>query len=210
VNQALTMMASEQLTAFSLDEESATTRAKYGENRFGRGCLVARRLIEQGVRAVQVTLSGFDTHTSNYEGQERQAGILDPAFAALIDDLAERDLLDSTIVLCIGEFGRTPWLNPLEGRDHWPVGFSCVVGGGGIPAGRIIGQTNPDHSYQEREQRPAERTLPAEPVPIPDLYATILKLLGLNPREEINTPIGRPIKLSEGTPIPLLLPEGML
>lgn len=206
VHQALTMMSSEQLRAFSLEEEPAELQARYGDNRFGRGCLVARRLVEQGVRAVQVTLQGFDTHANNLEGQQKQTAILDPAFATLLEDLAQRDLLDSTLVLCIGEFGRTPWLNPAEGRDHWPVGFSCVLGGGGIPGGRVIGETNPDLSYQEQKKQPTDRDPPADPIPVPDLYATILTVLGLDPREEIQTPIGRPIRLSDGAPISRLLP----
>jgi hypothetical protein len=207
VNQALTMMTSEQLKAFSIDEESLAVRARYGDTRFGRGCLVARRLVEQGVRAIQVTLPGFDTHTNNFEGQERQTQILDPAFAALVEDLAERDLLDSTILLCIGEFGRTPWLNPLEGRDHWPVGFSCVLGGGGMPAGRIIGETNPDVPFSEQNVQPTDRKPPADPISIPDLYATILTVMGLDPHEEVVTPIGRPLKLAEGNPVARLLPD---
>ncbi len=85
-----------------------------------------------------MTLSGFDTHADNYKGHITQTKILDPAFAALMHDLAERDLLASTIVLCIGEFGRTPWINALDGRDHWPHGFSCVIGGGGLKSGQII------------------------------------------------------------------------
>jgi len=209
VHKALTMMTSTQLKAFDVDDEPAELQQKYGDSRFGRGCLVARRLVEQGVRAIQVTLQGFDTHANNLSGHQAQAKILDPAFAALIEDLAARDLLDSTIVLCMGEFGRTPWLNPLEGRDHWPVGYSCVIGGGGVPSGLVIGETGPDVAFEEKDKKPTERTPPKDPVSVPDLYATILTLMGLNPAEEIQTPIGRPLKLSEGAPIVRLLPEGL-
>lgn len=205
VEQALSMMSSEQLKAFSLDDEPKSLRERYGDNRFGRGCLIARRLVEQGVRAVQVELAGFDTHVNNFEGHRNLANTLDPAFATLVDDLAARDLLDSTIVLCIGEFGRTPWINPLEGRDHWPSGFSCVVGGGGIRAGHVIGATDPDLAFRERNRPAKQRIPPQDPIEVPDLYATILTLFGLSPREEIQTPIGRPIMLSEGRPIARLL-----
>ena len=210
IERALTMMSSEQLKAFELEDETKETIENYGDSRFGRGCLVARRLVEQGVRAVQVVLNGFDTHVNNIEGQKRQMDILDPAFAALMQDLRERDLLDSTIVLCIGEFGRTPWLNPLEGRDHWPLGFSCVLGGGGLKKGVVIGETNPDLSFEEREKRNKDRTKPVDPIEVPDLYATILTLMGLDPYHEINTPIGRPIMLSEGIAISRLLPDHLV
>ena len=207
VDKALRMMTSEQLKAFELDDESTETQERYGDSRFGRGCLVARRLIEMGVRAVQVTLSGFDTHINNFEGQAAQAEILDPAFAAIVQDLVERDLWDSTIVMCIGEFGRTPWLNVNNGRDHWPMGFSCVLGGGGLTQGLVIGETNPELSYQERDRPQKSRTLPADPIEIPDLYATLLTRLGLDPGEQIITPIGRPLALAEGSPIDRLLPR---
>lgn len=205
IDKALTMMSSAQLKAFSLEEESQETISRYGDHRFGRGCLVARRLVEQGVRAIQVVLQGFDTHVNNLSGQRSQFEILDPAFAALISDLKERELLDSTIVLCIGEFGRTPRLNPLEGRDHWPIGFSCVLGGGGLQSGLVIGETDP-HAAKEVDKRVTERTPPKDPVTIPDLYATILTTMGLDPYQEIQSPIGRPFMLSEGVAIERLLP----
>ncbi|QDT35052.1 DUF1501 domain-containing protein [Thalassoglobus polymorphus] len=209
VNKALTMMSSKQLEAFSLDDEPKATIQKYGDSRFGRGCLVARRLVEQGVRATQVVLQGFDTHINNLKGQTKQFQILDPAFAALISDLKDRDLLDSTIVLCMGEFGRTPRLNPLEGRDHWPMGFSCVLGGGGIRSGVVIGETDPE-AAKEEDKRVTERTPPKNPVSIPDLYATILTVMGLDPYEEVQSPIGRPFMLSEGSAVEQLLPEHLI
>ncbi|MCA9080931.1 MAG: DUF1501 domain-containing protein [Planctomycetaceae bacterium] len=208
VQQALTMMTSDQLQALELDDETEETKQRYGDSRFGRGCLVARRLVELGVRAVQVTLQGFDTHINNFEGQKAQSEILDPAFASLVQDLVDRDLWDSTIVLCIGEFGRTPWLNVNAGRDHWPVGFSCVVGGGGLNSGVLIGATNPELAYGERQRPQAEKTHPADPIKVQDLYATILSRLGLNPAEELITPIGRPLALADGSPIARLLPGG--
>jgi len=194
VQRALTMMNSEQLKAFELDDESATVKAAYGDTRFGRGCLVARRLIETGVRAVEVTLNGWDTHASNHGGHVTQAAILDPAFATLTAELKERDLLDSTVVVCIGEFGRTPTINPLGGRDHWPKWFSCVIGGGGLTAGRVIGETDPEGKKDA-----------VDPVEVKDLYATVLQTLGVDYAEEFITPIGRPIAFSDGTPIERLM-----
>lgn len=195
IGRALTMMTSEQLQAFKIDDETAANRAAYGDTSFGVGCLVARRLVEVGVRAIEVNLEGFDTHAKNYEGQKTNAAILDPAFAALIQDLKARDLLESTIVLCIGEFGRTPKINPLGGRDHWPTGFSCVIGGGGFQKGLLIGATDPTGT----------KTMPDDPIEVPDLYATILHDLGVDYARELNTPIGRPMALCKGQPIDRLL-----
>lgn len=201
IQEALTMMKSPQLRAFDLKSESAELKAAYGDSTFGRGCLIARKLVEEGVRSIQVVLQGFDTHANNFEGQKTQARILDPAFAALVRDLRERDLFDSTIVLCIGEFGRTPWVNGLGGRDHWPGGFSCVVGGGGPRSGVLIGKTNPD----VREDDAKSSRIPESPIEVPDLYATILKRIGVDGTKEVITPIGRPLALCQGKPIEQLL-----
>lgn len=194
VERALTMMNSEQLKAFELDDEPAAIKAAYGDSRFGRGCLVARRLIETGVRAVEVTLAGWDSHASNHEGHVTQSKLLDPAFATLIKDLKDRDLLQSTVVLCASEFGRTPTINPLEGRDHWPKWFSCLVGGGGLKTGLSIGETDP-----------AGKADPKDPIQVQDLYATLLQVLGVEYSKEFITRIGRPIKFSDGKPIERLL-----
>lgn len=191
---ALALMSSDQLKAFEIDAEPMQIRAAYGDDRFGKSCLVARRLIEAGVRAVEVTLEGFDTHANNFEGHATQAKILDPALATLITDLADRDLLASTVLLVLGEFGRTPKINPLDGRDHWPSGFSCLIGGAGLAPGRVIGATDPEGVKD-----------PTRPVPVPDLFATVLAALDLDPAKELLSPIGRPLKLSEGTPVPELL-----
>ncbi len=191
VDAALRMMTSEQLKAFSVENESKELRAAYGENSFGKGCLVARRLIEVGVRSIEVALQGFDTHTKNHEGQTARAKTLDPALATLLKDLADRDLLQSTIVLVTGEFGRTPNINPLGGRDHWPNGFSCLLGGGGLPSGILIGETDPQ----------GEAKQPKDPIEVADLYATVLNRLGIDYEKEVITPIGRPMKFCAGQPI---------
>jgi hypothetical protein len=195
VDAALKMMDSVQLKAFSLDDEPAAVKAAYGDSRFGRGCLVARRLLEQGVRAIEVAQDGFDTHADNFNGHTLRAGYLDPAISTLLTELADRDLLQSTVVLVIGEFGRTPAINPASGRDHWPTGFSCLVGGGGLAAGRVVGATDPT----------GEKKQPVDPVEVPDLYATILHTLGVDFARELITPIGRPMKLCPGKPIEALL-----
>lgn len=195
VDAALEMMTSDQLKAFQLDEEPESTQAAYGESNFSRGCLVARRLIEQGVRAVEVTLQNFDTHDQNFVRHSDLARELDSAFAALVTDLHDRDLLSSTVVLCLGEFGRTPKINGADGRDHWPHGFSCLLGGGGLQHGVLIGETDPT----------GQRETPEDPIAVPDLYATVLRGLGIDPTHQVDTSVGRPIRYSDGTPIDRLL-----
>ncbi len=198
MGRALQMMQSEQRKAFQLEEESEAIQNAYGRTEFGRGCLVARRLVETGVRAVEVMLPGFDTHISNHQGHITQCQILDPAMATLLHDLRQRDLLQSTIVLCISEFGRTPRINPAGGRDHWPGWFSCVVAGGGFREGAVIGATPSDIPS-------GDPPMPENPVSVPELYATILALLGVDGRKEIITPIGRPIRFVDAPPSELML-----
>jgi len=194
MNAARAMMTSEQLQAFDVNRESARLRESYGDTPFGRGCLAARRLIEVGVRCVEVTLSGWDTHVDNHQGCRTQAAILDPAFAALIRDLKERQLLRRTVVICAGEFGRTPTINRLGGRDHWPTGFSVVMAGGGLRGGLTVGATDPEG-----------RRDPTDPVNVGDIHATALTAVGIDPARMLNTPIGRTYRFSEGTPIRQLL-----
>src|SRR5262249_9904555 len=144
VNSARTMMTSEQLQAFEVEREPLALRKAYGDTPFGRGGLAARRLIEVGVRCVEVTLDGWDTHANNHALTRKRVEILDPALAALLRDLKERKLLERTVVVCMGEFGRTPKINPLGGRDHWPNGFSLALAGGGIRGGTVLGETDPE------------------------------------------------------------------
>ena len=203
VELALRMMTSEQLKAFEIEQEPSVIREAYGDTLFGRGCLTARRLVETGVRAVEVTLMGWDTHANNFEGHKTQAKELDPALAALIGDLKQRDLLASTLVLCIGEFGRTPRINPLEGRDHWPKGFSCLIGGGGLRSGLVIGETDTEPQSEQNANKDSQS--PHDPIEVPDLFATILRQLGVEFDKEVLTPIGRPMKFSSGKPIERLM-----
>lgn len=195
MQKAANMMTSDQVKAFDVSQVPMAERLAYGDTAFGRGCLAAVRLVERGVRCVEVTLNGWDTHTNNHESQGKLVSVLDPALSALITDLKRRDLLDRTIVLCGGEFGRTPKLNPLEGRDHWPHGFTVATAGGGIQSGRVIGATDPKGEKKE----------PQNPVLVEDIHATILHALGINHEKQIITPIGRPIALSEGRVVQELL-----
>jgi len=191
---ALEMMSSEQLTAFSVDEEPAVERTAFGDTPFGRGCLAAARLIEVGVRCVEVTLTGWDSHVANHSLQAAACETLDPALASLLARLRQRDLLDSTLVVCGGEFGRTPKINPADGRDHWPHGFSTLLAGCGIRRGAVYGETDPDPPGDNPE--PAKGVKDA--VTVADLHATILSALGIDPQAELDTPVGRPMKRSEG------------
>jgi uncharacterized protein (DUF1501 family) len=189
------LAAPEAKAAFDLAREPASVRERYGGSRVGTGCLLARRLVEAGARFVTVVDTGWDTHQqifrelpdSRFPGSGKLPN-LDRAYAALLGDLHERGLLESTLVVLMGEFGRTPKLNALGGRDHWPRAGSVCLAGGGIKGGQVIGATN---SFGEV---PLER-----PISPPDLAFTILKLLGVDPDKELTTPSGRPVKiLSEG------------
>lgn len=195
LQQAVRMMSSAQIKAFDVASVPASERLAYGDTAFGRGCLAAVRLVEAGVRCVEITLNGWDTHANNHEGQAKQVKILDPALAALIKDLRRRDLLERTVVLCGGEFGRTPTVNPFGGRDHWPHGFSVALAGGGLKAGCVIGATDPQGEKKE----------PREPVRVEDIHATVLHVLGIKGAKELITPVGRPMALSDGSLIEPLL-----
>lgn len=194
LNEARKMMTSEQLKAFDVSKEPLAKRKEYGDTAFGRGCLAARRLIEVGVRCVEVTLSGWDTHVNNHESCAKQAAILDPAFAALLRDLREKKLLGSTIVLCLGEFGRTPRINPAGGRDHWPHAFTAAVAGGGLKGGKVIGETDPEGGKGA-----------ANPVSTGDLNATVFKQLGIDFAKNRPTSIGRTYQYADGEPVKELM-----
>ena len=198
IDQAVRMMNSEQLAAFNLKDVPTADVAEFGDSSFGRGCLVAARLIEVGVRCIEVTLSGWDSHVANHELQTERVKTLDPAFSALIRHLKKRSLLDQTMIICGGEFGRTPQINPAGGRDHWPHGFSIAFAGGGIEGGQVIGQTDPHGDRVKYEAG----------IPIADLHATVLEALGVKHDLELQTPIGRPLKLTEGRPLAGLCQTG--
>jgi uncharacterized protein (DUF1501 family) len=178
-------------------------RSSFGETPFGRGCLAAARLIEVGVRCVEVTLDGWDSHINNHEIHRQRVAELDPALAGLLSYLEARDLLKRTVVFCGGEFGRTPRMNRAGGRDHWPHGFSIALAGGGIAGGRVVGETSPVPPADPQARR--VETHVRDPRQVADIHATILHALGINPRHQLFTPAGRPLPLSEGEPVRELL-----
>ena len=186
------MMRSPAAKAFELDDEPAEVRDAYGRNPFGQGCLLARRLIEKGVPFVEVTLSavdgsmafGWDTHQKNFDAVQKLSQILDPAWATLMTDLRSRGLLDSTLIVWMGEFGRTPKINKDAGRDHFPAAWSAVLAGGGIKGGQAIGDTGPDGM-----------TVKDRPIAVPDLLATVCRTLGIDPSTQNVSDVGRPIRV---------------
>jgi uncharacterized protein (DUF1501 family) len=193
--RALRLMSSKAVRTFEFADEKPATLERYGitqENQspFGRGCLLARRLVEAGVRFVEVQLDGWDTHNDNFNQVQALNGQLDPAMASLLTDLHDRRLLESTLVVWMGEFGRTPTINGQQGRDHWPKAFSVVLAGGGLKVGQIVGAT--DDAGAEVKDRP---------VSVPDLFATLLKTCGIEPGKTLTSPEGRPIRLGRGTPV---------
>lgn len=182
--RARRMIESNAKGAFKLDEETAALRDKYGRSQFGQGCLLARRLVERGVAFVEVTLGGWDTHADNFNAVKRLSETLDPAWSTLMTDLRERGLLDSTLVVWMGEFGRTPKINATTGRDHFPVAWSTVLGGGGFKGGQVIGDTGK-----------AGTEVADRPVKLADFYATMCAGIGINPEHENISPEGRPIPI---------------
>ncbi len=190
--QAVNMLLSPTVReAFDLSKESAKTRDRYGRHRVGQSVLMARRMVEAGCRFVTAagyTHGQWDTHDNNEKVlRETLCPLLDQSLSALMEDLQERGLYESTIVLVTGEFGRTPVINPKLGRDHWPEAWSLVVGGGGIAGGRIVGAT---------DERGAAVT--DKPVSTGDLYATIYKALGIDWTKTYMSPIARPVYIANG------------
>jgi hypothetical protein len=198
--RALEMMDSGAARAFDLSEESDEVRTAYGRGTFGQGCLMARRLVEQGVAFVEVSLGSFgggatwDTHTGNFPTVKQLSQELDKGWSTLLSELDHRGLLESTTVLWLGEFGRTPKINPNAGRDHFPGAWSCVFAGGGIRGGQAYGKTTPDGM-----------SVASGKVDVGDVLATLSQSLGVPPTTENITATGRPIKVAEGTPIKEIL-----
>jgi hypothetical protein len=186
-SQTARMVLSPRMRAFHLDEESQTIRDSYGRTPFGQGCLLARRLVEAGVTFVEVRCNGWDTHQQNNERVAKLAQQVDPAFAALVRDLKEHGMLGRTLVVWMGEFGRTPKINPNAGRDHFPRAFNTALAGGGIKGGQVVGASSTDGS--EVKDRP---------VTVPDLMASLCRALQVDATKEVQTPIGRPIKVVDG------------
>jgi hypothetical protein len=193
--RAIRMMQSPLAAAFDLEREHPAMREAYGETPSGKCFLLARRLIEAGVTFVEVLLNGWDTHGNHFEKSKDLNGHLDRPFAALLQDLAQRGLLDETLVVWMGEFGRTPAINKQAGRDHWTRGWSVALGGGGLAAGRVVGSTDEKGMVKDR------------PTAVEDLYATLGAALGLDPHRTYYTARERPMKALPpgGTPIEELL-----
>lgn len=192
--EAIKLMSSEDLQAFDLRKEPQHVRERYGNSQFGKGCLLARRLVENGVRYVEVNRGGFDTHNDNHKQVEVLSYELDQVLSALLDDLHWRGLLDETLVVVATEFGRSPEINRNDGRDHHPKAFTCLLAGGGVQGGQVYGATD------ERGGEVAERA-----VTIPDFNATIAHSLGLPVEKVVMSPSGRPFTIADkGAPLTML------
>lgn len=185
-DEAVKLMNSSDLKAFDINQESGAVRSKYGNDNFGQGCLLARRLVEAGVRFVEVTLGGWDTHYDNFTAVEARASVLDQGYSALMKDLEAKGLLEKTIVVIATEFGRSPNIvaEHNNGRDHHPACFSCVIAGGGVQGGVKYGKSD------KSGNRPDEK-----PVTLQDLNATIGYALGLDHAQVVYSPSGRPFRM---------------
>ncbi|MFG0332097.1 MAG: DUF1501 domain-containing protein [Maioricimonas sp. JB049] len=197
---AVQLMNSSDAKAFDLSEEPESLREEYGRTVFGQGCLMARRLIERGVAFVEVSLGtssggpGWDTHTNNFTAVEQLSGVLDSGWGTLMRDLEERGLLESTTILWMGEFGRTPAINPNAGRDHFPAAWSTVLAGGGIAGGQAYGKTSEDGTAVVDGK-----------IGVGDLLATLCSALGVDPGEMQMSNTGRPIPITDGYPVQAVL-----
>jgi uncharacterized protein (DUF1501 family) len=184
--QTAHMVLSPRVKAFDLAAEPEKVRDAYGRSGFGQGCLMARRLIEAGVTFVEVQSSGWDTHATELPTLKKLIPPVDQGMAALLVDLKVRGLLDSTLVIWMGEFGRMPRINLTAGRDHFPAAFNLALAGCGVKGGQTIGAT--DRLGTEVAERP---------VTVPDLFCTFCRALGIDPRKENQSNVGRPLKIVE-------------
>ena len=183
-DRAARLMQSAAARAFELKDEKKEVRERYGNSLFGQGCLLARRLVEHGVAFVEVTLSGWDTHQNNFDAVKTLCGHLDRGWSALMADLRDRGLLDSTLIVWMGEFGRTPRINGANGRDHFPAAWSTVLAGGGVRGGQAVGKTSPDGG-----------TVIERPISTIDLLATVCGALGIDHEKQNLSNVGRPIRI---------------
>jgi uncharacterized protein (DUF1501 family) len=195
VADAVRLMGSGDLAAFDIAREDEATRERYGRSRLGQGCLLARRLVEGGVRCVEVEMNGWDMHRDLWDELPEKAGELDAALAALVEDLEARGLLASTLVVLATEFGRTPKINENAGRDHHPGVFSCVLAGAGVKRGVVHGASDAGGRSPDRDA-----------VSVGDFNATVAAACGLPWDREFVAPNGRPFKIgNEGRPIAAVL-----
>jgi uncharacterized protein (DUF1501 family) len=178
------VLSTEAQSAFDVAKEPDPTRDAYGHTEFGQGCLLARRLVERGVKFVTVNSGGWDHHARIWEGLEKKLPAFDQGFSTLITDLSNRGLLDETLVVVMGEFGRTPKVNKDAGRDHWGQAGSMIFAGAGVRGGNVVGKTDKDGAF-----------VTDRPVSPADVCYTVYEALGINPRKEIYTPDGRPLSI---------------
>jgi hypothetical protein len=189
--KAFDLTVSPLRNVFDVNKEPPRMLDAYGRNGFGQGCLLARRLVEQGVTCVEVDLGGWDNHANIFTTLKRNLGPqLDKGMGALVQDLVDRHMWQNTVVLWMGEFGRTPRINQNNGRDHWARCWSVVLGGGAIKGGQVYGATSKDGM-----------DVADMPCSVGDLFATVFKGLGIDPSETIRDNLGRPIELAEGKPL---------
>ena len=182
------LMTSAQMEAFRVEKEPEAVKERYGTNNFGQGCLLARRLVQAGVPFVEVDLGGWDNHSGIHATlRDNKLPQLDRAMSALIEDLAQRELLQDTVVMWMGEFGRTPTINQNAGRDHFARAWSCVVGGGDLKGGLAVGETSSDGQAVETEPFSSE-----------DLMTTVCKGLGIATEKTFTSKNGRPMKIAGG------------
>jgi uncharacterized protein (DUF1501 family) len=186
IDKTTKLMSSSQMEAFKVSTEPPEMLEKYGANSFGRGCLMARRLVERGVPFVEVDLGGWDMHADIFATlRDQRLPVLDQAMSALVSDLADRGMLDDTVVMWMGEFSRTPNINGGGGRDHWARSWSTVVGGGGFKRGIVVGETSADG-----------KEVVTEPYTSQDLMASVLKSLGISLETTFTAKNGRPMKIA--------------
>jgi hypothetical protein len=185
--QTAGMVLSPRMKAFALDDEPQALRSAYGETPFGQGCLLARRLVQAGVTFVEVRSNGWDTHQQNHDRVGKLSGTVDPGFATLISDLKQKGMLERTLVVWMGEFGRTPKINANAGRDHFPRVFNVALAGAGVKGGQVIG-TSSNEGTEVKDN----------PVAVNDLLRSLCHALKIDPAKENMSPLGRPIKIVDG------------
>lgn len=191
---ALSLMNSKDLEAFDINKEPAAVRGEYGDSNFGRGCLLARRMVEHGVRFVEVNLGGWDTHNDNFENVGSRAAELDRGLGTLLKDLERRGLLEETMIVLATEFGRTPTITETDGRNHHPTAFTCLLAGGGIRGGQKYGKTDANAAKIVENK-----------VLVPDFNATIAYGLGLPLDKTVFSASGRPFTVAhKGKPLTTL------
>jgi len=190
--RAMRLVSTKAVNAFDLSGEPPALREKYGKNLFGQSCLLARRLVERHVPFVEVTLGGWDTHIQNFTAVEQLSLFLNQGWSALMADLKDRGLLETTTIVWMGEFGRTPSINPQNGRDHFPTAWTTVLAGGGIKGGQVVGKTTGDGLDV------ADR-----PVAVPDLLATLCLSLGIDYLKQHPSNVSRPIRIVDKSATPI-------